>query len=390
MKHPRILMTADAVGGIWVFASTLARALARSGCEVVLVTLGPRPEAHQRTELAGSSGVRLIETDLPLEWMDPAGRQAGRTRQELAAIAAEAAPDVVHLNSFREAAGDWRAPVVVTAHSCVFSWWHATRGGEPPGNAWQAYRAYTRAGLAAADAWVAPSRAMREEIARIYRPRKPGWVISNGMEPLPPGPGERRPVVTAVGRLWDEGKNIAVLDAAAEKIHWPVRVMGPDIGAAGQGAAGRFRHLHTLGPLPRRAVLGELETAEIYVSPARFGPFGLSVLEAASCGAALVLSDIPAFRELWGGAALLVPPDDEAALAKAVNGLIAEPERRQALAATARARAARYPLRATVNGYLRLYARLTSGAAAFDRIPDPLQPPEATAPAAAERASPHV
>lgn len=378
MKQPRILMTADAVGGIWVFASTLARALARSGCEVILVTLGPRPEPYQRAELANVPGVTLVETDLPLEWMDPAGRKANAACRELAAIAEHTAPDLVHLGSFREAAGGWQVPVVVTAHSCVFAWWQATRGGEPPGEAWRAYRAYAAAGLKAADAWVAPSRAMRDEITRIYQPPHPGLVIPNGIEPLMPRPDRRRPVIAAVGRLWDEGKNIAALEKIADKIEWPIRVIGPDICSAGKGAAVHFRHLQTLGAIPRWAVLRELEAAAIFVSPARFEPFGLGVLEAASCGAALVLSDIPAFRELWDEAALLVPPDNHEALAEALNGLIADPERRQGFAAAARAQAAQYPLRAMLQNYLRLYARLTSNRhkAGFEHVAGALRPME--------------
>ena len=46
----------------------------------------------------------------------------------------------------------------------------------------------------------------------------------------------------------------------------------------------------------------------VFVSPALYEPFGLAVLEAAQAGCALVLSDIPTFRELWDGVALFVAP----------------------------------------------------------------------------------
>ena len=48
--------------------------------------------------------------------------------------------------------------------------------------------------------------------------------------------------------------------------------------------------------------------AAIYALPARYEPFGLSALEAALSGCALVLGDIPSLREIWGDAALFVPP----------------------------------------------------------------------------------
>ena len=54
--------------------------------------------------------------------------------------------------------------------------------------------------------------------------------------------------------------------------------------------------------------------AAIFVSSSVYEPFGLAVLEAAGSGAALVLSDIPTFRELWDEAALFAPPGDAAGI----------------------------------------------------------------------------
>src|ERR1700704_6432044 len=56
----RVMMTADAVGGVWTFAAHLAVGLGAAGFEVALVTLGPRPVAAQRAMVAGSPGVSLI------------------------------------------------------------------------------------------------------------------------------------------------------------------------------------------------------------------------------------------------------------------------------------------------------------------------------------------
>ena len=43
----RVLMTVDAVGGVWVYATNLARSLCERGCHVRLVTLGPPPRKDQ-------------------------------------------------------------------------------------------------------------------------------------------------------------------------------------------------------------------------------------------------------------------------------------------------------------------------------------------------------
>src|SRR5207248_306231 len=87
-------------------------------------------------------------------------------------------------------------------------------------------------------------------------------------------------------------------------------------------------------------------------------PFGLGVLEAAQAGCALVLSDIPTFRELWEGAALFAPPEDPAAFADAFDKLLADPEEAEWLGRLARVRAARYSVEAMVSGTLELYGEL--------------------------------
>jgi glycosyltransferase involved in cell wall biosynthesis len=87
-----------------------------------------------------------------------------------------------------------------------------------------------------------------------------------------------------------------------------------------------------------------MEKAALFVSPALYEPFGLSVLEAAGRGNALALADIPTFRELWDGAALFFPPRDRELLARSVNRLIDDRLLRADLAATAFERASIYSL----------------------------------------------
>jgi glycosyltransferase involved in cell wall biosynthesis len=95
----------------------------------------------------------------------------------------------------------------------------------------------------------------------------------------------------------------------------------------------------------------------VFVSAALYEPFGLAVLEAAQAGCALVLSDIPTFRELWGEAALFVPARDDRAFAEAIRGLLDDEDRRAALGRAARQRSRRYAAAAMARGMLALYAR---------------------------------
>ncbi|MBX6321621.1 MAG: glycosyltransferase family 4 protein [Rhodospirillaceae bacterium] len=357
-RQPHLLLTSDAVGGVWTFATDLAAAMARVGWRVTLATPGPAPRPDQCAALA-AAGVRLERTGLTLDWMDGRGREVERGRRVLEALLARLHPDLVHCNGFREAGCCRDVPVVLTAHSCVRSWWRACRGGEPPAAAWAAYLRGVEAALAAADVWVAPTTAFRDELEMLYAPPRRGLAIWNGA-PLPPAPHGKDPIVLAAGRLWDEAKNLAALAAATPAIGWPVRVAGPcarpgqvrtEPAPVAAGAA-------WLGALPHATLLAHMRRAAVFVAPSLYEPFGLGALEAAGAGCALVLSDIPAHRELWEGAALFCEPRDPRGLAAAVNALCRDTTLRSRLQRAARRRARRYTLARTVARYRRLYEGL--------------------------------
>jgi glycogen synthase len=356
MSHAarHIMMTTDTVGGVWVYATTLARALARRGEQVTLVTLGPAPRADQRAEVAGHRAIELIATDLALEWMDPAGHDLKRASESLVALACAITPDIIHLNSFREGAFAWPAPVLVVAHSCVTSWWQACRGGRPDEVRWHAYARAVDYGLRAADAWVAPTAAFGRAIADIYAPPAPCRIIHNGIEDMPVAWGRRRDVVLASGRIWDPAKNLEGLLAAAPDVSWPIEVAGAATGPNGETVVGA-PNAALLGEMPRLVLLERMRHAAIYAAPARYEPFGLGVLEAARAGCALVLSDIPTLRELWDGAALFVDPCDRRALADTLNRLCIDGHFRDELARAASRRARQYGIDATAARYSALY-----------------------------------
>jgi glycosyltransferase involved in cell wall biosynthesis len=97
-------------------------------------------------------------------------------------------------------------------------------------------------------------------------------------------------------------------------------------------------------------VARELREWDVAVAPSRADPFPLAVLEAMAAGVAVVgcaVEGIP--EQLADGAGVLVAPGDPGALAEAVAGLLADPERRAAIAATGQRRVrAHFTLERTV------------------------------------------
>ncbi len=357
-RGPKILMTTDAVGGVFGYSVTLARTLAARGCRVHLVVTGPAPRLHQRELLAALDGVEVEVLDLALEWLDPDGADLARAARTLAVLARRVAPDVVHLNSYREAQYDWPAPVVVVAHSCVTSWWRACRAADPDEPRWRTYAAHVAGGLAAADVWVAPTAAHRAMVRALHRPPRHGLVIWNGIKPLGARPAKEA-FILAAGRLWDEAKNIAVLARAGDRVAWPVRIAGPttspDAAAGRQCVEGR---VELLGELHQHALHAEMRRAAIFAAPALYEPFGLAVAEAASAGCALVLSDISSLRELWEGAALFIDPKDPIAVANGCERLRQDEALRLRLQRAAVARARRYAAEPMADASLNIYRDL--------------------------------
>jgi glycosyltransferase involved in cell wall biosynthesis len=346
----RILVTCDAVGGVWTYATNLARCLAQPGHRVHLVTLGPSPTVEQRDAVAEVAGVTLETTELPLEWMDPAGLHIAATSRELRRIEHSFNPNVIHLNGFREALSGWSAPTLVVAHSCVQSWWRACRGEAPHDACWAVYAENVRAGLETADAWVAPSAAFGRMVEDIYRPRRHARIIHNG---LPEGPPSRSkaPLVLAAGRFWDEAKNVGTVLEAAPDVNWPVLIAG-DTDAPGLDVS---TNVCSLGILPHGELLEQMSRAAVFVSAALYEPFGLTPLEAAQRGCALVLSDIPTFKELWSDAAIFVDPRDASAIAAALNRVIGDATLLRTLQDAAERRAQSYSPARMTEEYSTLY-----------------------------------
>ena len=78
--------------------------------------------------------------------------------------------------------------------------------------------------------------------------------------------------------------------------------------------------------------------AHIAVLPSRREGLPLSLLEAAACGRAMVATDVPGCRAIViaGETGILVPVDDAAALAAAIERLLRDPQLRAQFAAAAR------------------------------------------------------
>jgi glycogen(starch) synthase len=373
-KPQRVLMTADPIGGVWTYALELCRAFESCGIEVALATMGARLNKSQEQEAARSPNIQVFQSSYKLEWMDSPWADVDAAGEWLLDIERQFRPEVIHLNGYAHGSLPWHAPKIVVGHSCALSWWKAVKHCDAPAE-WDSYRHRVNAGLQSADMVVAPSQAMLDSLQEHYEALSRCKVIPNGRRlkkwtQMPP----KEHLILSAGRIWDEAKNISTLKAIAPSLPWPVVI-------AGQVNNPQTDHLvenrhHPGASLESRPIeshetnvwrLGQLAPAElqswfcrasIYTLPARYEPFGLSALEAASCGCALVLGDIPSLREVWGDEALFVSPDDQGELQSVLEDLISSESRRQELANHALRRAADFTPEQMAKSYLLAYSEV--------------------------------
>jgi glycosyltransferase involved in cell wall biosynthesis len=205
-----------------------------------------------------------------------------------------------------------------------------------------------------------PSEAVRQEAMEYFRlPEAKVMAIplaaSGQFQP------QRRdqdgiPYFLYLGTL-EERKNLSVIVSAA-KLLWEE---GLDFELH---LAGRAREAYALPAHPRLRLLGQQQEAALAplysnsvasLYPSRYEGFGLPVLEAMQCGAAVIASDIAVLREVGGSAAVYAPPHDAPAWAEAMRGLLLDRQWRESRQAACLQRATAFGWRQTARQFRRLY-----------------------------------
>ena len=322
-----ILVTADTVGGVWTYARELVSGLVRRGARVTLVSFGEIPTATQTEWMDGLRNFDFHPTAFRLEWMQEAAVDIEASTGYLQSVIEEVKPDLLHLNQFCYGAIDSTIPKLVVAHSDVVSWWRAVKGIEPPADGWNLwYRGVVRQGLAGADAVVAPTQWMLDEVKRNYGRITNGSVIYNGRSVTLFNPHvSKDEYALSVGRIWDAGKQASLLtrfepptpifivgteqhaDEAFRGEDTPEREKLPQIHFKGPQTEGQLRHLYS--------------RASMYVATSRYEPFGLAPVEAALSRCAIVANDIASLREIWGQAACYFRENDPVSLCETIQRL---------------------------------------------------------------------
>ena len=366
-----VLVTADTVGGVWTYARELVTGLSRKGVQVTLVSFGDIPTAPQIEWLDGLRDVDFHPTAFKLEWMQDAEEDIEASSEFLRRLIDEVRPDLLHLNQFCYGTLDVGIPKLVVAHSDVVSWWVNVKGVEPTPDRWMnSYRELVGRGLREATAVVAPTRWMMDCVETYYGRPAQASVIYNGRTPTLFNPYiAKEDSVISVGRLWDGGKQAALLTQLNTTI--PIYIAGTE-----QHADESFRiadstlgachpNLFLKGPQTEGQLRQLFGRASIYAATSRYEPFGLAPVEAALSRCALICNDIPTFHELWGNAAVYFRRNDLGSLQAEIERLRNDRELRLTFANLAFNRARqRFTADRMVEDYIHHYESLVSAGAA--------------------------
>ena len=295
---------APAVGGVEHHVEMLARGLRARGAGVEVITTDPSGKLLPIEVREGVMVRRFptVRNDGTFFFSPQLGWWLSRHAERFELIHAHSYHTPVALQA-AAAAKLHNVPLVVTTH------YHGTGHSRLRRMLHQPYRPLGRWMLRQAHTVICVSEAEQALIRQHFGSMLRTAVVPGGVdsaEILAAGAHQKEPgsvVVLAAGRL-EHYKQTSKLIEALRRLPPNYRIVvvgdGPERPRIEQlvntlGVADRSR---MLGWVARHELLAWYRTADVFASLSRWEALGLTVMEAAAAGAAIIASDIPAYREV--------------------------------------------------------------------------------------------
>lgn len=338
-------VTAGPRGGPRTYGVALAQALAKRG-DVDLVVLTDRPDAFP--------GIPTVRIPRARTWAD---------RVTVPRVLRRLSPDVYH-NTKNALPPDLRCPAVVTIHDLAYHHFPETFG--PLSRAY--LRFHHRDCARRASRVIAVSEHARADVvATLGVPEERVRAVPHGVADAfrrparPLGLDLEQPYVLSVGTI-QARKNLDVLVDAVALLRGRGRGGFGLVVAGRRGwktrafdAACRRTPVRRLGLVPDAELPALYGSAAAFVQPSSYEGFGLTVVEAMACGAPVVAAEAGSLPEVTGDAALLVPPRDAEALARALDRVLSDLDLAAELRARGRERAKAFTWERSAGAHVEVY-----------------------------------
>jgi glycogen(starch) synthase len=364
----------DPIGGMQNHAASLTRALDGLGVVQDVITTRP-PGAPARHGLGRRATVHRLGLPVPVMrqlYSVPAAALVDRLAARASVLHAHLGEDLAIVPIVMAAARRHRLPWVLTIHASLA---HTMTGGGWRGALLRGVGGrLERVGSAHADGVITLTPRLARLLAAEGIPEERVHVIPSGVEvdgshgggngrvPLPStARRDGRLRVLFAGRLAEQ-KGVRYLVEATARMQTP----GVEICVVGDGPqrnmledlAGRLGiedRVSFLGFQPHDAIPSLMATADLLVLPSVYEELGSVLVEGMHAGLPIVASDTGGIADAVGDAAVLVPPRDARALARALDVVLSDPARRVELSAAARSRAVGYHWDALARRVLAVY-----------------------------------
>ncbi len=190
--------------------------------------------------------------------------------------------------------------------------------------------------------------------------------------------GVRKPyVLTLSAKNW-RTKNLDVvlksLAISRQQVQFDFQtvVVGPPDGfrEAAQPDAREMKNVITTGFVPNSDLAKLYRCADLFVIGSQYEGFGLPLLEAMSCGCAVVSSNRGSLPEVAGTDAILVDADDSLRMAQAVARLLTNPDERRRQQARSKKRAADFSWEIAARQTVSVYSEVLGKKSGFAQPAD--------------------
>ena len=244
--------------------------------------------------------------------------------------------DLLHVPHFNVPMG-YRRPLVVTIHDLL---WHSTRGTTvttlPSWQYWLkygAYRATVSSTIGRAQRIFIPTQFVADTITHHYPSAIKKLVVTyEGVgEQFVPNPKIRRASnqLLYVGSLYPHKNVVVILDALQQLPEYKLAIVGARDAFSEEldrqvTARGLSDRVQMVGKVTDASLVEWYQHCTTLIQPSTSEGFGLTGIEALACGAPLIASDIPVFREVYGEAAVFFDPTRAQELVSAITQVSTE------------------------------------------------------------------